>query len=162
MYKYLKSNHNIDERNDYMNDKNELLEYIYQTTDLGKKGLVHLLQALEDKDNKIKKDIEKQLEGYEELQKKSKDLLKENKMKPKDKGPFIEIMNKMGVNMNVMMDNSDSKVAEIIIQGLTMGIIEMEKKIKEYEDEVDKEIIKLAKQVLKFQEKCLDEIKEYL
>lgn len=145
-----------------MKDKNELLEYIYQTTDLGKKGLVHVLQALEDKDNKIKKDLEKQLDGYEELHKDVEKLLNKNKVKPKDKGPFIELMNKMGVNMNVMMDNSDSKVAEMIIQGLTMGIIEMEKKIKDYEDEVDKDIIKLAKKVLKYQEKCLEDIKEYL
>lgn len=145
-----------------MKDKNELLQYIYQTTDLGKKGLVHLLQALENKDNKIKKDIEKQLEGYEKLQKESKKLLKSYKTQPKDKGTFIELINKMGVNMNVMMDNSDSKVAEIIIQGLTMGIIEMEKRIKEYEEEVDKEIIKLAKKVLKYQEKCLEETKTYL
>lgn len=145
-----------------MKDKNELLEYIYQTTDLGKKGLIHVLQALEDKDNKIKKDLEKQLEGYEELHKDVENLLNKNKVKPKDKGPFIELMNKMGVNMNVMMDNSDSKVAEMIIQGLTMGIVEMEKKIKDYEDEVEKDIIKLAKKVLKYQEKCLEDIKEYL
>lgn len=145
-----------------MKDKNELLEYIYQTTDLGKKGLIHLLQALENKDNKIKKDIERQLEGYEKLHKETKELLKDNKVKPKDKGAFIELINKMGVNMNVMMDNSDTKVAEIIIQGLTMGIVEMEKKIKAYEDEVEKDIIKLAKKVLKYQEKCLDEMKEYL
>ena len=145
-----------------MKDKNELLEYIYQTTDLGKKGLIHLLQALENKDNKIKKDIEKQLEGYEELHKETEKLLQDNKIKPKDKGPFIELMNKMGVNMNVMMDNSDSKVAEIIIQGLTMGIVEMEKKIKSYEKEVEKDIVKLAKKVLKYQEKCLEEIKKYL
>jgi uncharacterized protein (DUF305 family) len=68
----------------------------------------------------------------------------------------------MGVNLNVMMDNSDSKVAEIIIQGLTMGTIEMEKRINEYKDEVDKEIIKLAKKVLKFQEEAIEDMKDYL
>jgi len=161
MYKYSQKCQDKYERIDKMKDKNELLEYIYQTTDLGKKGLIHLLQALENKDNKIKKDIEKQLEGYEELHKETEKLL-DNKIKPKDKGPFIELMNKMGVNMNVMMDNSDSKVAEIIIQGLTMGIVEMEKKIKSYEKEVEKDIVKLAKKVLKYQEKCLEEIKKYL
>ena len=162
MYKYSQKCQDKYERIDKMKDKNELLEYIYQTTDLGKKGLIHLLQALENKDNKIKKDIEKQLEGYEELHKETEKLLQDNKIKPKDKGPFIELMNKMGVNMNVMMDNSDSKVAEIIIQGLTMGIVEMEKKIKLYEEDVEKDIVKLAKKVLKYQEKCLEEIKKYL
>jgi len=145
-----------------MNDNNELLEYIYQTTDMGKKGLIHLLKALNEKNNKIKKDIEKHLEKYEEYQDESKKLLDKNNIKPKSKGLMVEMMNKMGVNMNVMMDNSDSKIAEIIIQGLTMGIVELEKKIKTYEEEVDKDIIKLAKKVLKFQEKSLEKIKEYL
>ena len=75
---------------------------------------------------------------------------------------MTEMMSTMGINMNVMKDNSDSKMAEMIMQGLTMGIVEMEKKIKDYENEVDKDIIKLAKKVLKFQEKSIEEIKEYL
>ena len=145
-----------------MNTETELLEYIYQTADLGKKGYIHLLQALEDKDNKIKKEIEKQLEGYEIIHEEVKELLKKKKVKPKDKGPFIEMINKMGTNMNVMMDNSDSKIAEMIIQGLTMGIIEMEKQLNEYEKKVDKNIIKEAKKLLKYQEKCKKEIEKYL
>lgn len=145
-----------------MNEQNELLEYIFQTTDMGKKGLEHMLQALKDKDNKIKNEIEDQLKEYEKYKKECEKLLKDNKIKPKDKGMMIEMMNKMGVNMNVMKDNSDSKIAEIIIQGLTMGIVEMEKKIKDYKDDVDKDVIKLAKKVLKFQEKSIEDIKKYL
>ena len=145
-----------------MKDKNELLEYIYQTADMGKNSLETLLNALEGKDNKIKVVVEKQLKEYEKYYDKSEKLLKKNKVKPKTKGVMTEMMSKMGINMNVMKDNSDAKMAEMLIQGLTMGIVEMEKKIKDYKDEVDKDIIKLAKDVLKFQEKSLDEIKEYL
>ncbi len=145
-----------------MKDKNELLEYVYQTTDMGKNSLETLLNALEGKDNKIKTIVEKQLKEYEKYYLESEKLLEKNKVKPKTKGVMTEMMSKMGINMNVMKDNSDSKMAEMLIQGLTMGIVEMEKKIKDYKDEVDKDIIKLAKNVLKFQEKSLDEIKEYL
>ena len=102
------------------------------------------------------------MKEYEKYYVESEKLLKKNKIKPKTKGPMSEMMSKMGINMNVMKDNSDSKMAEMIIQGLTMGIIEMEKKIKDYKDEVDKDIIKLAKDVLKFQEKSIDEIKEFI
>ena len=145
-----------------MNDKNELLEYIYKSTEIGKKGMIHLLEALQDKDNKIKKDIEKYLEKYEEYNKDCEKIIKKNNYKIKEPGLMTEVMNKMGVTLNVMMDNSDSKVAEIIIQGLTMGTIEMEKRINEYKDEVDKEIIKLAKKVLKFQEEAIEDMKDYL
>jgi len=145
-----------------MKEENELLQYIYQTTTMGKSSLKNLLEALNDKDNKIKKIIEKYLDEYEKYYSESEKLLNENNIKPKNKGPMIEMMNKMGINMNVMKDNSDSKMAEMIMQGLTMGIIEMEKKIKDYKGEVDKDVIKLAKNVLKFQEKSLEEIKKYL
>lgn len=145
-----------------MNEEIELLQYIYQTSDLGKKGYIHLLQALENKDNKIKKEIEKQLTGYEEIHEEVKKILEKQKKIPKDKGLFIEMLNKMGTNMNVMMDNSDSKIAEMIIQGLTMGIIEMEKKIEEYKENVNKDSIKLAKKLLNYQEECKKEIEKYL
>ena len=153
---------NIHERKMIMKDRNELLEYIYQTAEMGKTSLNTLLKALEGKDNKIKTIVEKQKEEYEEFYKESEKLLKKNKIKPKSKGMMTEMMSTMGINMNVMKDNSDSKMAEMIMQGLTMGIVEMEKKIKDYENEVDKDIIKLAKKVLKFQEKSIEEIKEYL
>lgn len=145
-----------------MKEENELLQYIYQTTEMGKNSLKDLLDALKEKDNKIKKTIEEQLDEYEKYYNESEKLLKENKIKPKSKGPMTEMMSKMGINMNVMKDNSDSKIAEMIMQGLTMGTIEMEKKIKDYKGEVDKKIIKLAKELLKFQEKSIEDIKEYL
>lgn len=145
-----------------MKEQNELLLYIYQTAEMGKNSLKELLEALKDKENKIKKEIEEELDKYEEFYNESEKLLKENKIKPKSQGPMTEMMSKMGINMNVMKDNSDAKIAEMIMQGLTMGTIEMEKKIKDYQDEVDKKIIKLAKELLKFQEKSIENIKEYL
>ncbi len=162
MYKRNNFVHHIFERKIEMKDRNELLEYIYQTVDMGKNSLTTLLNALEDRDNKIKKTVEKQKEEYENFYKESEKLLKKNKVKPKSKGMMADMMSTMGINMNVMKDNSDSKMAEMILQGLTMGIVEMEKKIKDYEDEVDKDVLKLAKNVLKFQEKSIEEIKEYL
>ena len=75
-----------------MKDKNELLEYIYQTTDMGKKSLEDLLNALEGKDNKIKAVVEKQMKEYEKYYVESEKLLKKNKIKPKTKGPMSEMM----------------------------------------------------------------------
>ena len=48
-----------------MNENEELLEYIYQTADMGTKSLTDLLNDINDKDNKIKKLISEQLKGYE-------------------------------------------------------------------------------------------------
>lgn len=41
-----------------MNENNELLEYIYQNSEMAKYSLEKLINELKGKDNKIKKDVE--------------------------------------------------------------------------------------------------------
>ena len=66
------------------------------------------------------------------------------------------------MKMQVMKDNSDSKMASMLTEGFTMGTIEMNKKIDVYSKDTDKDIINLAKQLLKFQEQEIENLKEYL
>ena len=48
-----------------MNENNELLEYIYQNSEMAKYTLEKLINELKGKDNKIIKDIEDVLKKYE-------------------------------------------------------------------------------------------------
>ncbi len=50
----------------------------------------------------------------------------------------------------------------MIIEVVSTGSVDMEKKIKAYDKDVDKSDLKIAKEFLKFQEKTIDELKEYL
>ena len=50
----------------------------------------------------------------------------------------------------------------MIIKGISTGSTQMEKKIKAYDKEVDKSDIDVAREFLKFQEKTIDKLKEYL
>ena len=61
-----------------------------------------------------------------------------------------------------MKDNSDSKIADILIRGFTMGNIEIDKKIDRFKDDADKDIIKLAKDLKKFGEINIELLKPYL
>ena len=65
----------------------------------------------------------------------------------------------MGINMEVMKDNSDSRMADMLIQGLTMGILNITKNLGKYKNEVDKEVIKIAKDYKKHQEETIEKIK---
>ena len=75
---------------------------------------------------------------------------------------MTKMMAKMGIKKEVMMDNSDSAIAKMLIEGLTMGSLEMHTKIKDYEKEVEKETVSLAKDFLKFQEEQMENLKKYL
>lgn len=145
-----------------MNENNELLEYIYQNASMGVKSCTNLINILNGKDNKIKKIVEDELKEYENFVKKSEKILKKNKIEPKEKGLMADLMSKMGMNIEMMKDNSDARVADMLIKGFTMGNVDISKKIDRFEGEVDKEIVTLAKDLLNFGKKNIEILKPYL
>ncbi len=146
-----------------MNENNELLTYIYQNAKMGVNSCTDLIRILNGKDNKIKKIVEGQLKGYENFVKKSEKLLKKNKIEqPKDKGMMADLMAKMGISMELMKDNSDARIADMLTKGFVMGNVDITKKIDRFEDDADKEILALAKELLEFGKVNIDLLKPYL
>lgn len=145
-----------------MNENNELLTYIYQNAKMGVESCTNLIKILNGKDNKIKKIVEGELKGYEEFVKKSEKLLKKNKVEPKEKGVVASISSKIGMNMEMMKDNSDARIADMLTKGFTMGNVDITKKIDRYEKDADKDILKLAKELLAFGKTNIDILKPYL
>lgn len=64
--------------------------------------------------------------------------------------------------MEMMKDNSDARVADMLIKGFTMGNVDISKKIDRFSKDVDKDILDLAKELLKFGEKNIELLKPYL
>lgn len=145
-----------------MNENSELLEYIYQNAKIGVKSLTNLINIINGKDNKIKKIVEGELKGYENFIKESKKLLKKYKVKPKEKSMMANIVSKVSMNFELLKDNSDAKIADMLIKGFTMGNVDIEKIIDRYEDDAKEDILKLAKKLLKFGEENIDLLKPYL
>ena len=145
-----------------MDDTQELLTYLYQDSDMALNTLTLLINKINKKDNKIKKTVEGLIKGYENYIVKIKTYMKENNYEIKTK-PLISKMGAyMGINMEVMKDNSDSRMADMLIQGLNMGVINTTKKIDMYKGDVPKELLGLAKEFKKFQEEGIDFLKKYL
>ena len=145
-----------------MDENVELLEYIYETADMGASSLTDLLNDLKPKEGKIKELVGEQIKGYEKYVKESEKLLKKYDTTPKGKGTMAKMMSKMGIDKEVNKDNSDSAIADMLIQGFTMGNLDMQKKIEYYEKHVERKIINLAKELLEFGENSVEQAKEYL
>ena len=151
-----------DNNGDKMDENIEMLEYISKDCDMGIKSLTTLIRSISDKDNKITKVVEGILKGYENYLKKSKKIIKKNKYEVKENSTIATISSWIGVKMDVMKDNSDASIASMITKGLTMGVLNMEKNIKNYKGDIDSDIMKLAKEFLKFQQESIDFLKKYL
>ena len=146
-----------------MNENNELLTYIYQNAKMGVTSCTNLIKKLNGKDNKIKKIVEGELKGYENFVHKAEKLLKKNKIEdPKGNGIIADFMSKVGMDMDLMKDNSDAKIADMLTKGFTMGNIDITKKIDRFEGDADKEILKLAKELLNFGKENIELLKPYL
>lgn len=145
-----------------MKHNNELLKHIYKDASMAIYTITTLLEDLKDKNNKIKNTTEKILKDYQEFETKAKELLEKNDEEPKGEGMMTKMMSSMGVTKEVNKDNSDSAIADMLIKGISMGSIEMERKIKDYSKEVDKKILKLAEDFLEFQANSIEKLKEFL
>ncbi len=145
-----------------MNENMELLNFVYENAEMGMHSLNNLSDILRNKDNKIKGLIEDELKEYNSFLKESEKLLKKNKIEPKKTNLMAKISSKMGIAMETMKDNSDPAIASMVIEGLTMGIVEMETKIENYKKLVDKKILKLSTKFLKFQEEEIEKLKTFM
>lgn len=145
-----------------MDENKELLTLIYQDADMGISSLTTLIRKLNKTDNKIKKVVEGELKGYEEFLKNTKKMMKEYKFDIDKKSIVSKLGSTMGINMEFMKDNSDSRVADMLIQGFTMGVLSISKKIDNFSGDAKKDIINLAKDFRKFQQENVEMLKKYL
>ena len=145
-----------------MDENIELLTYLYQDADMALGSLTLLINKINKKDNKIKKIIEGIIKGYENYLKKIEKYIKDNNYEI-DKKPLISKVGAyFGINMEIMKDNSDSRIADMLIQGLTMGVLNVTKKIDTFKGDANKDIIKLAKEFKTFQQEAINMLKKYL
>lgn len=145
-----------------MTENSELVLHIYKDAEMSAYTLTRLLRDLKDKDNKIKKTLEDILKEYEKWKNTTKKYLKKHDAEISTNGMMAKMMAGMGIDKEVKYDNSDSAMADMIIKGVSTGTVDMEKKIKQYKDEANEKELELAEEFLKFQEKTIDILKEYL
>lgn len=145
-----------------MKEKNELLLHVYKDSDMSVTTLTELLEDLKEKDNKIKSVVEDLLKGYQSFLNRSKECLEKENIPLETEGIMTKMMANMGVSKEVKSDNSDASIADMLIKGISMGSIDMEKKIGDYKKEVEKKDLKVAKEFLKFQQKAIDKLKKFL
>lgn len=143
-----------------MNQNAELLNFIYQNSEMGVETLNQIIEIVENPS--LSKQLESQRKIYKEIHDKSKEMLNENGYDEKAISTLEKISAYIMINLKTLADRSDSHIAEMLIQGSNMGIIDAAKKINEYEDSAEKNIISLMKKLKKFEEENAEKMKAYL
>jgi uncharacterized beta-barrel protein YwiB (DUF1934 family) len=137
----------------------DLLEKTYQNASTG----ITALEAVLDKTKNVDMNtaLHKQLQDYRELQDKAKNQLQMNGAKVKDNSFYEKAMMKGNVKMNTLLNSSQSHIAQMVIQGSTMGVTQMTKLLHENKN-ADGACVELAKEFIKKEEENIEVMKKYL
>lgn len=142
-----------------MNGNAELLNFIYQNSQMGVDTIKQIIEITEDE--QFAKTLKAQFKEYHEVHEAAQDLLNENGFDEKGIGALEKIKAYLMINLQTLMDKSTSHIAEMMIIGSNMGIIDAIKNLKKYKG-AERSIINLMEKLKKLEENNMNDLKVYL
>ena len=142
-----------------MNGNAELLNFVFQNSQMGVITIKQLLDIVTD--NNFKSLIKSQLNEYEEINKNAKQMLSEHGYDEKGINALEKVRTYLMINFQTLGDKTPSHIYEMLIIGSNMGVINAVKNLKKYAN-ADGDIINLMERLLRFEENNIQELKAYL
>ena len=122
----------------YMHHENtNLLNEVSKASKMGIDAINILLPKIKKED--LKKELKDQCSEYQKLQAKANEAMSEYNVTPSKEKMMEQTMLWGSIQMNTLLDSSEQHIAEMMINGTTMGIIDMTKKLNELEQPKAKE-----------------------
>lgn len=139
----------------------ELIQAVYRNVKMAGDSILNLMPRV--KDEKLKSDMTVQLSAFEAFASRAAKLLADEGVKPETEGTLTKLSAKWGTLMNTMRDSTTSHLAEMMIEGATMGANEMLRELREAESSnVSESALRLTRDVCAFEERIAKEMKSYL
>lgn len=113
------------------------------------------------KDDNLKKKLTNQYNKYKSISDRICEIYPEYKDdKPHKTNAMDKAMTWFGVEMKTLNDDSTSKIAELLLQGTNMGIIEGRRLLNH--KETNEEVNKLVQEYVDMQEDAVEKLKTFL
>lgn len=137
----------------------ELLNFLRQNAEMGLNTLKQINSIIQP--GELRKTLEKQLLEYKNVYDQCTRKLEELGQNIKNVSQAVKTTAGIMINVKTIADKSDEKIAKMIIEGSTMGIIEINKKLKYYVD-ADDDYKNIGYKLLVTEQKDIDEMKHFL
>lgn len=142
-----------------MNDNVKLLDFIYQNSQMGVETIDQLEKIVEDKD--FKNYLKEKYEGYLKIHKDAKEKLHSHGYDEKGLSSFEKIRTYLTINIQTLTDKSTSHIAEMMMIGSTMGIINAIRNLADFKNAQD-DILMLMETLKKFKEKSYSDLQHFI
>ena len=144
-----------------MNNENEVnvLDELCKGASMGMDAIHFVLDKVEDK--ALKKELNSQYQDYRKIKDEICELYPEYSDKePHETNAMNKVMTWYGIEMKTFLDKSTSKIAELLMQGTNMGIIEGRRLLNH--KNTDEEVNRIVEEYVKMQERAVEKLKTFL
>ena len=145
--------------NHVSNTDAEALNVLYQSASMGALGVKNLMDT--SKDQNFLSALRDQQQQYLHYEKQAGDMLHNMNEKAEDPGALKKAMSRMGTVLNTAVDSTTSHLAEMVIQGSTMGITELQSVLNS-SPAVSEKTKTLCTSLLQQEQQNIDRMKSFL
>ena len=140
-------------------DDLEMLTDIYKNCKMGVESTAKLMPGVQNGD--MRRVMGEQLKQYQGFAARAADQLAKQGKAPQDAGFFEKLPSEISMAVTQMMDDSDSKTAQMMINGFVMGVTELKKQLADTPN-VSEHTAALAGDMIQFQLNAINDMKQYL
>lgn len=143
----------------YMKDSNDILSSLLKTTQMGQVGIRSVEKAANG--TQLKRALKSQLQEYNDIEKETYALAKERGWELKELNPMARTMADMAARSKLMYNKNDSKIAEMMVQGNTRGVIKSLKNLHRYHQN-DGQVTAMAQKLLDCENNNIKQMEGFL
>lgn len=140
-------------------DDAKILQEIQRNTEMGMTAIETILDKIEDDEFSLQ--LSRQSLRYAQIHNKALDRILEQEGEVYHGSQIADLMLKGSIHVNTILDISKEHLAEMMIQGSNRGITSMWKTMKHNRLATDA-AVELAQELVDFEERNIERLKEYL
>ena len=142
-----------------MKDSKDILSSLLKTTQMGQVGIRSVEKAANSA--QLKKALKSQLQEYNDIEKETYALAKERGWELKELNPMTRTMADMASRGKLMYGKNDSKIAAMMVQGNTRGVIKSLKNLHRYHQN-DGQVTAMAQKLLDCENNNIKQMEGFL
>lgn len=139
--------------------EDELLSEIIKSAKMGVASIKTLMPKVQD--TKLKSELWRQIDSYRGVESKALDEVHSRGYMPEGINPVSQAVAWTSIQLNSIGGCNNSEVAEMMIDGSSMGIVEMTKTLSR-SGTVDPKLSGLAGELIELEQKNIENMKSYL
>ena len=142
-----------------MKDSKDILSSLLKTTQMGQVGIRRVADAANG--TQLKKALKAQLQEYNQIEQETYALARERGWKLAELNPMARTMADMAARSKLMYNKNDSRIAEMMVQGNTRGVIKSLKNLHRYHQN-DGSVTAMAQKLLDCENNNIKQMEGFL